>query len=81
MYLKISQGKTCVEFNESTKLYTMKNLQIHKKKKMEKMVSSNVTRTDITTIYILMPKTQISRKISKGLLYKYLSSISLAIKT
>lgn len=31
MYLKISQGKTCVEVNESGKLYIMKNLWMHKK--------------------------------------------------
>lgn len=37
---------------------------------MEKIVPSTITRTDITTIYILMPETQTSRKISNGFLYK-----------
>lgn len=47
----------------------MKNLQIHKKKKKDGENGSIKYNKDITTIYILMPKTQTSRKISNVLLY------------
>lgn len=52
---------------------------IKRKNMMEKMVPSNITRTDITIIQ--SRQTQTSRKFGNGLLIKILSSNSLATET